>query len=169
MGLFKRKKTKLENEKAKVLDKPKLVSETKINQKDVEEIVKTTDSMQIVANSQDNKTNLEETSKALLKSYDIATRKIISTYEDVVENKKVITDDFLVVQMLIKNYETNSDIDKIAAVVKSFYKEIELQLAHGKTIRLTDSIMIDPTDYVGKMIPTAKIVEKHHQAINSAT
>jgi len=168
-NLFKKKDKTMDGKKAKVLDKPKLVSETKMDFKSVDEIIKTTDSMRVTSSTmtKDDNAKIGEASKALLRSYDLATRKITSTYDEIIETKKVITNEFLTVQLLITEFESASNIEHIADVVNYFTDEIEAQLAFGKSVKISERILIDPADYVGKMIPDAKMVEPGYESVNT--
>ena len=158
MGIFK-KKDNMDGGSAKVLSKTKLNKETRIDRKITDEITKTTDSMKIMSSTLDINDNekMEEASKTLLRSFDIATKKITSTFEEIVETKKIVNNDFLTVQIMIAEYEKGANIDNIMKVIQFFTNEVEAQLSHGRSVMITNKILIEPTDYVGKMIPVAKI------------
>lgn len=170
MGLFKKKTTPVEGGHAKVLNKEKLNANPNVDKGAIDDIVKTTDSMKVIARSYNSEAeNMEETARAIKSTYSIATKKIIATYEEIVETKKIIDNEFLTVQLLIGQYERNSDIESINKIINYFTEEVEAQIAHGRSVKITDSILLEPNDYAGKAIPVARIVDAKHVGINITT
>lgn len=168
MGLFKKKNKTVDGGTAKVLQKERLVSGTKMNERDINEIVKTTDSMKMIAETQ-GPGNMEDAAKAINSTFSMASKKIISVYEDLIETKKIIDNEFLTVQLLIGQYEKNSDLESILRVVSYFTEEFEAQVAYGRSVKVSNRILVEPHDYAGKIIPVARIVEPGYVGLNTVT
>lgn len=132
---------------------------------ELEKIIKTTDSMNIIAAMGDgsisgrkqSKSELTNIKEAIYRSFDLARRKITNEYEQIVASGNFVDNPFLAIQITLKNYEKKWNVQMVESIVKKFTDAIPEQLALGKTVFLSEDLTIEPITYVDKILPSWKI------------
>lgn len=132
---------------------------------ELEKIIKTTDSMNIIAAMGDgsisgrkqSKSELTNIKEAIYRSFDLARRKITNEYEQIIASGNFVDNPFLAIQITLKNYEKKWNVQMVESIIKKFTDAIPEQLALGKTVFLSEDLTIEPITYVDKILPSWKI------------
>ena len=175
MGLFSRKKDKLESAgKAKILDKKVMKEFQTKDLSDVEHIIRTTDSMHLVASAKTSSDDanaklLGATKDAVARNYELARKRIITTYQDIFNSGNYISVPFLTIQINLINFEKKWSVKHIQRVIESFNKGIVEEVSKGKSVALSERLVIEPVEYVNKVIPSTTVISNIKEVVNGYT
>lgn len=175
MALFnKKKKTTFNEEGSSAQLNPQVlaVNDTPTLTQEIDSIVKTTDSIAIVsgeAEQIEDAERLQQIKEGILHSYDFARRKITTQFQEVINSGTYIENQFLAVQIAMKNFEKGWDVKMVESTISRFFDAIPEQIAIGKVVYFTNQFTIEPIIYVNKILPSWKITPNFAALVNAIT
>ncbi|MCK5946044.1 MAG: hypothetical protein KAG04_02100 [Mycoplasmataceae bacterium] len=146
------------------------IPEKQVNTKNIEDISQTTNAMNIILSSaseaKGDKT-MEATRDIISKNYDLAVRKIVASFDEILDTGAFITARYLAVQVSLALYEKNLDIKQTHLVIKRFIAATWKKVASGVSVAYTTEIILEPVVYVNKIIPAVTVTPSFAQMVNT--
>ena len=142
----------------------------KIDKKNIESISQTTKAMNIVLSSANETGENESSAQArelISKNYDLAIRKIVSSYEDIIESGSYITTKYLAVQVSLYLHEMNLNPKEIHESIRKYFDEVWDTVSRGQSVAFTTEIVFEPIVYIDRIIPAVTITPSIASKVNT--
>ncbi len=174
MALFKKKKNALKDNGVSGALNPKTLQDAQgATNESLEEIVRTTDSMNVVAVSADPFATekgdklLELSDQAISRNFDLAKRRIAATHHDVIESGSYVGIPFLAIQVVISKYDKEWDVKDVEKVIEKFATGIIDSLSNGIGIGFSKQLVLEPVVYINKILPASKVTPSFASLANA--
>lgn len=157
--------------KSREFNPPTLSEATIIDDSRFEDIIKTTDSMNVMITrnsiNESGENLLLKTRESIAQSYELARRRINATYQDLVDSGAFVGVQFLAVQIALLNYEKEWDVKRIEYALNVFVNAIIESLSKGIGVAMTNYIVFETVVYVDKILPVASTTPNFAILINT--
>lgn len=157
--------------KSREFNPPTIAEAAIIDDSRFEDIIKTTDSMNVmITRNSINETGeslLLKTRESIAQSYELARRRINATYQDLVDSGAYVGVQFLAVQIALLNYEKEWDVKRIEYALNVFVNAIIESLSKGVGVAMTNYIVFETVVYVDKILPVASTTPNFAILINT--
>lgn len=175
MALGKNKKDKLEDGgQSKALNPLQLKRNGGPNPQQLDSIIKTTDSMNFInkgSNNFEGKNDkfMELSRNAIAESYEMARRRINSTYQDLVDSRVYVGTQFLAVQIVLLNFDREWDVKKVEHTINVFAKAVYEKLGQGIGVAISEDLVFESIVYIDKILPACKMTPDFASLVNAIT
>ena len=165
----KNKKEKLPKGKSAATKQMQL-PQSEMNVKKLTEISQATTNMNIILSSPNDVKNgggSELSNSLISQNYDLAARKITSSFEEAIAARAHVTLNYLSVQISLHLYEEKIEIKHVYNVIKTFVDATWDEVSRGISVSYTRALFFEPVVYINKILPAVTISPEFIRGVNS--